>query len=188
MGGWATVAMFVSILFFAVGGIAFLIVAFRESILCGLACIFIPFFSLYYVITRWRKARSPFFIILIGLAIFLGGTLPTVIQFKAEAEPVIAEFMAACEMKDVEGAYTCWSSGAITMERVAELIDKEHAWLFEGYESISTSSWSVETGAGATRGRFSGLIAYTDKPKRSFEALLIKVGNDWKITDLFVGR
>lgn len=56
-----------------VGGIMFLIVAFKESVLWGLACIFIPFASLVFLFMNWAKAKQSFFIQLGGAALlFLG--------------------------------------------------------------------------------------------------------------------
>lgn len=45
-------------------------IAFKESLSCGLLYICIPFYSLYYIITRWSKTREPFIIHLIGWLIF----------------------------------------------------------------------------------------------------------------------
>lgn len=45
-------------------------IAFKESLKCGLLYICIPFYSLYYIITRWSKTREPFIIHLIGWLIF----------------------------------------------------------------------------------------------------------------------
>lgn len=44
----------------AVAGIWFLVVAFRESVLWGLGCLFIPFASLIFLIMHWSEAKRPF--------------------------------------------------------------------------------------------------------------------------------
>ncbi len=54
-----------------IGGIWFLVVAFRESILWGLGCIFIPFVSLFFLIIHWKDASKPFFVSLLGNGIIL---------------------------------------------------------------------------------------------------------------------
>lgn len=41
-------------------GIRILIVAFRESTACGLMCLFIPFYQLFYVISRWDMCGGYF--------------------------------------------------------------------------------------------------------------------------------
>lgn len=59
-----------------VGGIWFLVVAFRESILWGLGCLLVPFVGIIFLIKHWDIAGKPFLIqlagwvpILIGVAI-----------------------------------------------------------------------------------------------------------------------
>ena len=49
-----------------VGGIWILVIAFQESVLWGLLCLFCNIISLYYVITRWEKSKKPFLIELGG--------------------------------------------------------------------------------------------------------------------------
>jgi hypothetical protein len=49
-----------------VGGIWFLVVAFQESILWGLACMFIPFVGLVFLVMHFDRAAKPFFISLAG--------------------------------------------------------------------------------------------------------------------------
>ena len=48
-----------------IGGIWLLVVAFKESILWGLGCLFLPIVSLVFAIMFWPKAGKPF---LIGVA------------------------------------------------------------------------------------------------------------------------
>lgn len=48
-----------------IGGLWLLIVAFRTSILWGLAC-FIPFVSLIFVFTHWEESKAPFLTSLLG--------------------------------------------------------------------------------------------------------------------------
>ena len=44
-----------------------LVLPFQESAACGLMCMFVPFYALYYLITRWDTMRGPF---LSGLAAY----------------------------------------------------------------------------------------------------------------------
>ena len=41
-------------------GIKLIIVAFQESVIWGLAYLFIPFVSLIFIVVHWDNARSPF--------------------------------------------------------------------------------------------------------------------------------
>lgn len=58
-----------------VGGIWFLIVAFGEGILWGLACLFIPFVSLIFLAAHWDHAKKPFGISVLGTLIAAVGGL-----------------------------------------------------------------------------------------------------------------
>jgi len=56
-----------------VGGIMFLIAAFRASIWWGLGSMFVPFVNLIFLITHWATARRPFFIQLGGVVLMFVG-------------------------------------------------------------------------------------------------------------------
>ncbi|MFC1497937.1 hypothetical protein ACFLS1_05625 [Verrucomicrobiota bacterium] len=53
-----------------IGGIWFIVVTFRESVLWGLGSMFVPFVSLIFLITHWKAAAKPFGISLLGSVIF----------------------------------------------------------------------------------------------------------------------
>jgi hypothetical protein len=57
----------------AVGGIWFLVVAFKESILWGLGCLLIPIVWLVFLIKFWQDAKNPFLLNLCGYALILMG-------------------------------------------------------------------------------------------------------------------
>jgi FtsH-binding integral membrane protein len=63
------------IIVFIIGGFAFLIAAFRESLWWGLACLFIPIVSFFFLIVHWRDAKKSFFIQLAGFAIMVVGVI-----------------------------------------------------------------------------------------------------------------
>lgn len=65
------VLAYIGIFIFIIGGIGFLIAAFRTSILWGLACLLIYPVSIIYLILHWSEAKNPFFLQLAGLAIIL---------------------------------------------------------------------------------------------------------------------
>jgi hypothetical protein len=56
-----------------VGGFWFLVRAFTESVLWGLAVMFIPIVFLFFLIVHWHNAKHPFFVVLTGLAFMLLG-------------------------------------------------------------------------------------------------------------------
>ena len=65
----------VGFVLFLVGGIMFLVAAFRESIWWGLACMFLPFVSFFYLIVHWPEARKPFLIQLLAFVMIIAGII-----------------------------------------------------------------------------------------------------------------
>jgi hypothetical protein len=69
------IAMWVGLVVMFIGGLVFIISAFREGILWGLAVLFLPFVSLVFLIVHWHRAKDGFFLQLYGLAAVLLGVL-----------------------------------------------------------------------------------------------------------------
>ncbi|MHB0968354.1 MAG: hypothetical protein ACYC7A_04260 [Thermoanaerobaculia bacterium] len=67
------IVLVVGYLISIVGGFMVLFAAFRESALWGLACIFIPFASLVFLIKFWDAGKRGFFVSLAGLAVCVVG-------------------------------------------------------------------------------------------------------------------
>jgi FtsH-binding integral membrane protein len=63
------------IVIFIIGGLLFLVAAFRESIWWGLACLFLPVVPLFFLIVHWQNAKKPFFIQLAGFVVILVGAI-----------------------------------------------------------------------------------------------------------------
>ncbi len=57
----------------SIGGIWLLIRAFKVSVLWGLACIFIPFAYLFWLIQHWESGKHPFFVQILGIVLFFLG-------------------------------------------------------------------------------------------------------------------
>lgn len=49
-----------------IGGVLFLVAAFRESIWWGLGCLLLPFVSLIFLLIHWREASRPFGLSVLG--------------------------------------------------------------------------------------------------------------------------
>lgn len=72
--GAPIVAISIAGFFMAVHGqIWFLVNSFREDAVCGLLNMFVPFYSLYYLITRWEEQWRPFTLSMIGTVAMLPG-------------------------------------------------------------------------------------------------------------------
>jgi hypothetical protein len=73
--------MVIGYLVLFIGSLMFLIAAFRESILWGLACVFFAPASLLFLVTHWEQARTAFAIQILGfilaaVGIALSGGVP----------------------------------------------------------------------------------------------------------------
>lgn len=180
------VAGFVGVAAFGIGFVWVLITAFRESTSQGVLCMFVPFYEVYYGITRWSSVKKPFVISLAGIIIAVVGTVPGIVGATSGIKPILAEFMEAGQAKNVEAAHACWSPRAVTEERISELIETEYH-LFEGYKGLNLSSRSVQSSAGITRADVSGSVSYTDGRKLPLQASLVKENDAWKITRIQIG-
>jgi hypothetical protein len=58
-----------------IGGIWFLIAAFRESIWWGLACLFFPIVQFFFLFAHWQSAKRPFGLQLLGIIFVVAGFL-----------------------------------------------------------------------------------------------------------------
>jgi hypothetical protein len=65
------ILIYVGIGVFIIGGIAFLVAAFRTSLLWGLACLLIAPISIIYLFVHWSDAKKPFLIQVFGVAIII---------------------------------------------------------------------------------------------------------------------
>lgn len=65
------IAMWLGFGLLLLGGLFFIIAAFRESILWGLAVLFLPIVPLIFLVLHWQRAKGPFFIQLYGLGFVL---------------------------------------------------------------------------------------------------------------------
>jgi len=57
----------------AVGGVMFLVAAFRESVLWGLGCLLFSPVSLIFLFVHWQEAKSPFLVQLAGIPFIVLG-------------------------------------------------------------------------------------------------------------------
>lgn len=58
-----------------IGGIGFLIAAFRNSILWGIGCLLFYPISIVFLIFHWQDAKNPFLLQLVGLGIIFLGSM-----------------------------------------------------------------------------------------------------------------
>lgn len=171
----------------AVGGIWIVVIAFRESTQCGLLSSLVPFYELYYVITRWAKAKRPFFIGLIGVGFLVVGIVPALMQYNAEAKPVVAEFMEVAAVRDIDTACTLFASPVSETGRknLEELILGSYE-LFEDYQGIKTRHIEFQWSKSGDTIVYSGEVQYLGGFKGWVDAELIKQGEEWKLISIWV--
>jgi hypothetical protein len=75
MGALATLLVLIGWLIVLVAGIMLLIVAFKEHILWGLGCLFIPIVSIIFIIINWDKSKNAFFTWIVGVLVILLGAM-----------------------------------------------------------------------------------------------------------------
>jgi hypothetical protein len=173
-----------------VGGIALTVseiwlavIAFRESNSCGLLTLFIPFYNVYYAITRRSQTKLVIYIGAIGLLSFVFGLGLFFTTNQSEVKPVLKEFMEAGLSKDVARAYTfCHQS--VNREDVVNLINKTPE-VFTGYKNTSITSLNVTYGTDGTFAEISGIMTYMHGEKKPFYALMFKEEPKvWKIVEI----
>lgn len=69
----STALILLGIVVLVIGGFWFLVTAFRESVLWGLACLFLPIVQLFFLIVHWPEAKRPFFLQLLAFMIIVAG-------------------------------------------------------------------------------------------------------------------
>ena len=65
----------IAALFSLIAGIWFLVVAFKEHILWGLAVIFLPLAALIFLIMHWEEAKRPFLLNLLSIILIILGAV-----------------------------------------------------------------------------------------------------------------
>jgi hypothetical protein len=79
---FATAAVVVPVVLWMYAQVGLIVVPFRESYLCGVMNLFLPFYGLYYLVSRWDVMRGVFFacIAAVGIVIVPATFLPAVAQ------------------------------------------------------------------------------------------------------------
>ena len=67
--------IYIGVAVFIIGGLGLLIEAFKESILWGIGCLLLTPIALVFLILHWDKAKNPFLLQLVGVAIIFLGSM-----------------------------------------------------------------------------------------------------------------
>jgi glutaredoxin 3 len=82
MGTLGMAAIVVGGIIFIISGLMLLIAAFRESVLWGLGCLFVPFCSVVFLCMHWAAVRGAFMTNLISAIVMVGGFAVVGSQFE----------------------------------------------------------------------------------------------------------
>lgn len=123
--------------------------------------------------------------------IAVGGVFKTLGEEEGRVERVLDEFMLAVENKDTSHAYTLVSTRATkawTMSAIQDLTKGYNYVLFEGYRSLQVQDGTIgfESSSDPDQpqgivARVSGIVIYDRGYTGSFEAVLEKEGDNWRI-------
>lgn len=75
MGFVAGAMVLIGIVLVLIGAITFVIAAFSEGVLWGLAVLFLPPAWIFFLIVHWRRAKDPFFTHLLGYGFIVAGAM-----------------------------------------------------------------------------------------------------------------
>ncbi len=94
--GWPLWLILFGWLLSIIAGIWLIIVAFKESVLWGLAVLIIPFAALFFIISHWSEAKNAFLFNLFAIAV-LGGGVTMAMQRINPENPEMQEFIKKYE-------------------------------------------------------------------------------------------
>lgn len=67
------ILLFIGLAIVFIGSIGFLIAAFKESVWWLIGCIILSPIAFVFLLLHWQKAKNPFFLQLIGIAVIVTG-------------------------------------------------------------------------------------------------------------------
>jgi len=101
-----------------------------------------------------------------------------------ECNAVVDSFMQAGAAKDVNAAYDLFVE-EMAREDIENLILEHHQY-FAGYQDITMKSISVEYRDGYSFAEYGGEAKYADGKKRSVDAELVKLGDNWELLSIWI--
>jgi hypothetical protein len=145
-------------------------------------------------------------IIAIALGIFAFCCLAALLSFiystvisvreKRPIEQVLDSYMYAMSVKSAEGAYALLSPRAKqqnSLRQIQELLEGNYFVLVKDYERVSISTWRVAATVNSdplkpqgTVAIVSGTIYYRDGSTGTFNGILEKIDDEWRIYDVSV--
>jgi hypothetical protein len=163
-----------------------IIIAFKESKACGFLSLLVPYYFIYYAITRWKRTKLSVFIGATGLIVFVLVVVTPMMLYKSEVTPIITGFIQAGGDKGIDNGYSFWVPDT-NKDKIIQIIN-EHYDVFAGFQSIKITAKSWEfPWSGGTNFTCNGTIYYGNGNEINFGATLSKYNNDWKIKYIDIG-
>jgi len=101
-----------------------------------------------------------------------------------ECNAVVDSFMQAGAAKNVNAAYDLCVE-EMAREDIENLILEYHEY-FAGYQDITMKSISTEYRGGHSFAEYGGEAKYADGKKRSVDAELVKLGDNWELLSIWI--
>jgi hypothetical protein len=175
---------------FWVGFVWIIVTAFKESKSCGLLSIFVPYYFIYYGITRRSKAKRALLFCASGISIFIMSFIPLMIlnsNADSRVESVMSDFVEAASAQDINVAYSYWAPGT-SMSTVSGLISK-YQQEFQNVEKISKKesrlTFKYYRNMEIT---YNGNINHTNGQSTKFGLIAVGENDSWKIKSLVIGN
>jgi hypothetical protein len=133
-------------------------------------------------------------VVCLGVCVCLalgGGAFGSIFKEQAPVEAVIDNFMKAMVQKDTETAFSLFSTRArrqMDIKDLEKMLKGNNYALFDGYQSIQISNFNVSVAANTNPdqpqgkvAKVNGTVLYTGNISGSFDAVLEKEGNTWRL-------
>jgi hypothetical protein len=170
------------------GCIVFCVVPFTEGVLHGVLCLIVPFYSLYYVVTRWESMRRPFSLLLsvavMPIAVVLFGSAiqaarQAALRAQLKQQAPAAEFAVRVDPAPSSSPPSPAPAGGITLElSLPGGVDPQAALVMGrkiGYRVALISKELNPGGFQSTVGRRGNLLTFTITPLRDPQAFAERI-------------
>ena len=177
----------------AIGFVAFftcyvrlVVLAFKERTTFGLLLLFVPYYFIYYGISRWKKTKLSTIIGAIAVFIFIGAILTPSILIRYQVKPVLTKFIQASADINIYEAYNYWIPDT-NEDFVGQLVVNNEK-IFTQFKKFTIRN--IQTNYpwnGDLHSQLNGTIYY-ENSTIDFHATLTIIDGTWKIRSFTIGH
>ena len=192
MTTFLVVLLCIAILAVLVGTVMLLVEAFRESVLWGMAYLFVPFANLAFVICHWDRARKGFLVSIVGAVAAIGATFSLVQSPEmARAKVALLENLAR-HRAPANRSQDLTAKLQAVRDRIAEIesnVNESRPELIRQFNELAARRKSLPAEDATAIGKFNEEAAAYQKLNAKRKALLdeLKVANQ-ELTDLLAAQ